>query len=352
MRRTILLGLCILLYFLPVPPFGTVDFVQYWTSGKLLLDGQNPYDPRLVETLQRAANPYFDPATGVILNWNTPLLGIFCLLAAAAPVETGFRIWFVLSCACIGAAVWLLAKAWKKDFSPLLLAVALCSPALGNNFYFGQISSLLLLSLCAAIYWRSCSRPFLAGVALSVTLVKPHLLLLYYLSESRRGGFQRRWCAGLASGAILLGLIPLFFVPDIYHYYDAAMSAQPPLYWKNPALGSLFQEASGVQAMWMRFVPVLLALPFAFFVEALTLIPLSLLCAPYGWVYDQLLLVPVLLRMDSRRGIFFVAALHAALWLPHFGSAQDDAWWYPLGVLIAMRAARDASRFPGKPSSA
>src|SRR5262245_54052354 len=53
---------------LPLADLPLHDFVEYWAAGRLLADGENPYDPEKVKDLEKEAGRTEEP----ILMWNPP----------------------------------------------------------------------------------------------------------------------------------------------------------------------------------------------------------------------------------------------------------------------------------------
>jgi hypothetical protein len=118
------------------------------------------------------------------------------------------------------------------------------------------------------------------------------------------------WIGGLigASGFVLL------LAPNVFHNYAGAVALPP---WATPTIGAWLRMNLGVERKWLQFLPSLLgglALlawllrrrgPWRWEVLVGPLLVTSVVTAPYGWSYDQVVLLPV------------VVALVAGLWAKH-----------------------------------
>ncbi len=288
-----------------------IDFLQYWAGSKLILHGHDPYSPEAQLLLQQKAWEGVQ-AELPILMWNPPQVLTLMLPFSALPFHTAYFAWFLLSLiiivCCSYASILLFPPAVSNErrfvkYSRLLFLLTF--PPFAFSLYYGQASPWLLLGFTAALAAFARSKPFWSGLFLSLTLIKPHLLYLYYLyffwTEWRRKSIKG--LAGFLLGAALLSVVPLLLQPEIFQRYLNAMAA-PPIIWQTPTLGSWLQAFSGIHHAAIRLLPSLVTALLFFaalrrgrFSEALPqqlliIVPLSLLTSPYGWAFDQILLLP------------------------------------------------------------
>jgi hypothetical protein len=167
----------------------------------------------------------------------------------------------------------------------------------------GQVTFLVFWGLVASLFLIKKEKWFWAGVALILTSIKPHIVLLagiylvVYMARQRK--FQG-W-AGLAA-AIVVGFgILLFLAPDLVNNMMGETSVAAGR-WATSTIGGLLSYWDITEAARYLFV-LLLPLPFyvawhpekfsaEFSVAALTLITLP--TTFYGWSYDQtILLIPI-----------------------------------------------------------
>jgi len=349
--------------------FGEIDLLQYWAGAKLLSEGKNPYSSSDLLSLQQEATNYPDLP---ILLWNPPFIFPFIIPLAFLSFKAATGVWFTLSVclAALGVEVSMLPfrrrLKEKRWVAPILICTALYYPVL-LTLHYGQSSHFLLLSLAGylALTFREgrLSDGFAAGLVLSVTLIKPHLLHLVYvfvLVDAMR--FSRwRTVKGFVVGALVLGTVALLIHPPAVTSYLRTLSA-PPIHWRTPTLGSWLQNLSGMHEPVVRLLPTLFAQFLLLtvlmrargrtFTPSLVylLIPISLLTAPYGWVYDQVLLLPSILwciwkaigyfeKGSPKALAFTVAALFHAMLLFYFipGQLGQDVYvWFPalVGILV------------------
>lgn len=329
-----------------------VDFVQYWAGGRALLHRQNPYDIRIIsdwETQELGAG------AGTVRLWNPPTIFPVVLPFAALPYGLAMQLWICAGILISGAAIMSLAEALRFP-SPgrKLLAIFCCasSSALVSNVGFGQSSHLALAGLAIFLCRSNGANKldsFGAGIGLGLTLIKPHLLGLCYIFLIVKSVFEKRRQAllGLAASGLFLGLSPLIASPSVFSDY-LAEGTHFPIYWQTPTLGSLLQGISGIHSLGVRMLPflvsavllllVILARPGLLKSENFfsALIPWSLALSPYGWTYDQLLLLPsvVLACSQSERKAWLILGANLLMLSPILGMTQQSSVWYPVFIGI------------------
>jgi len=300
-----------------------VDLLQYWSAAQIFIAGGNPYDVALLNELQiKAGRP---ESTDTIVMWNPPLILFLIFPLAFFEFKDAAVAFFVIGGVAICGSFYISRKTLKNPDRILSDRQGLLQIAFLVTFYpaflclaYGQISFVLLLAFSAYLYLDSihkndhCSS-FWAGVALSFTCVKPHLLFLLYLYIFGSSCKRKSWgtVMGIAFGVSLLLLFAFVVNHEIFSFYLASAS-RPPIYWQTPTLGSWLQGLTGIHEVWVRLLPTLctaLLLVFSMVIhpaffrlkEAIyLLVPLSLLTSPYGWVYDQMLLLPTAIWIICR----------------------------------------------------
>jgi len=126
--------------------FGKIDFSEYWAGGNLLLQGKNPYDHSLMFEIEKRILPNVNLP---IILWCTPIVFPFIVPFSMLPFNVAVVLWFILSIICVVEALKLLTKdrIYSSKEKLLTLIIILSFYPIGLCFYYGQISSLLLLSL-------------------------------------------------------------------------------------------------------------------------------------------------------------------------------------------------------------
>jgi hypothetical protein len=335
---------------------GTIDLLQYYAGAKLWLAGQNPYNSSLVEAVERSVSS--DPAIPVLL-WNPPETLPVIAVLGLMNFQDAVAAWMLLAVVSmsislkIGLSIYRSNDASKKIFQIALLCTfypfALCVG-------YGQISFLLLLGLSLFLLIigdksDALANSFRAGVFLSLVAIKPHLLYLGFILLFVLSFRTKTWQSilGFLAGAVSLNLIATIRTPDIHAWYQTMM-AVPPIYWQTPTLGSWLQGLSQIHQPWMRILPSVIfglgALVVLFRVPKdalnqklfLALIPLSLVTSPYGWTYDQMLMLPTMLWLvsESESNVLpiLLLAMNVLVCATPAEWGQQSLVWYPGALAI------------------
>ena len=349
------------------------DFVAYWAVGRLLLEGGNPYAVEAILELQRAVGSRFVEA-GVVRNppWTLPLLLPF----AALDFAVGWYAWALCQIALVGGCAAVLWRLFDGRARPAV--------AIGLTFAFppalfvalgGQIGGLILLGLTGFTWAIIRRKDFVAGLFLALLTLKPHILLpfgiavlLWSLKEGRL-----RPLAGAAVGVAAGSLVALLLQPEIFSQYLEFARVQVPEEDLVSTPGASLRLLLGFDRFWIQWVPTAAGIIWVIFhysrrseswdwrSDMPLLAALSWLAAPYGWVYDMVILVPTILdsaiRVEStgdrrlaRRALTGYLLFGVAVWTQHlaFGSGVIHAWVGPavLAAWLWVRARTDSRYRP------
>lgn len=194
---------------------------------------------------------------------------------------------------------------------------------------------------------------FWGGFFLGLSIVKPKMLGIIYpvmLLQIIRTRKLKTFAGG-ALGSLTVALPPLFFVPEVYHDY---FFQNPFSYAHTASLSQLLSiQLTSPPSQIIRFGPyflmllvvaVLLPLRDSKILDALSnrrtvlnlLLPLNILCLPFVWSYDLVILVPSIvyfLRLQLTKGysIFRISALLliiATLANVRHEMTMHKHWWY------------------------
>ena len=159
------------------------------------------------------------------------------------------------------------------------------------------------------LYFERAGHDLLAGACAALTLIKPHLLLLFWCALLIRTLHQRRLTTilGAATTIVALSMIALLFNPNVFQQYIDAILEHPPYHWASPTIGTLLRLMFGWQLTWLIFAAPFLGVLWAGYYarrhkhdwrweEHLPLLLLvSVMTTPYGWDFDQIvLLLPII----------------------------------------------------------
>lgn len=185
------------------------DFISFWTSGRMLQEGQNVYDTaahvaaqREFYTLPGEYTAFFYPPNFLPFVWPLGLMPYFPALGA----------WL----AATGTA-WLLAmRGWFRALGlagPGVLLV-LAFPPVTVTLTHGQ-TSFLVAALLGGGLLLTGRRPWLAGVLIGLATIKPQFGLLVPVALLASG--QWRAIAGAGVSALALaGVAALAFGPQVW----------------------------------------------------------------------------------------------------------------------------------------
>jgi hypothetical protein len=350
------------------PVFPPRDFVEYWSAARVLLDGGNPYDDAALLAVQRVALNDPELAQPVLL-WTPPQTLVVYLPFGMLPFGLAHSVWLLVQCVLFLASAELLWRASGRPAGlrgPAWLLPVLFSPVFWN-LHFGQNTAFLVFGLAGFLWARTQQRFLLAGLFVSLTAIKPHLLaafgiVLIFDASTRHG--RRVLFAGTATLLLAAG-IALLLNPSILQQFtdalrrpttDRATSLQD---WDVPLLSYQFRWWMDRDRFAWQFAPCILAMLVAVIsywrmhsqwdwpTQLPRLVLLSLLGAPYGgWIFDTtILLVPLFagfVHLARIRQPVWVAAYSLALLGISFHALTirglaDSLWLVPnVGILYLL----------------
>ncbi|MCL7957186.1 MAG: glycosyltransferase 87 family protein [marine benthic group bacterium] len=332
------------------PPYMN-DFLAYWAVGRLLLEGGNPYDAAAILELQRELGSRFvEP--GVVRNppWTLPLLLPF----AALPFGAGWYAWAVAQIALIGVCAATLWRLFEGSARPsVAITLTFLFPPAVFVALGGQIGGVLLLGLTGFTVAVEKRRDLVAGLFLSLLTLKPHLLLPFGVIVLLWSWHERRYLhlIGAAVGCAVGFMVALVLQPEIFGQYLEFARAEVPEEDVVSTPGAALRQLIGFRHFWAQWIPAALGIGWAIShyhrrsngwswkAELPQLAAVSWLAAPYGWVYDMVLLVPAVLdgavRLEGqsdaaavRRTFLVYVMLCLLVWIQQlwFGSGVIHAW--------------------------
>ena len=286
------------------------DFIRYWTAGRLIATGGDPYSPDQVLALQKQVGWTDDDP---LLMWNPPWTLVLVVPFGLLPFDVArlvcLLLQFALSILCAnwiwrfyGGTARFHWVSWLISFSYYPLIVVLI---------IGQISLLVLLAMAGFLYFERRQQGLLAGALAALAAVKPHLVYLFWVALIIWALHGRRWA--VLGGAAAVGLFStaiawLFDPLVLQQYWHALGHHHPPLDAFTPTFGTFLRIGTGLDTTWLQLVPTMIGILWCLFHwlrcrrtwkwsdELPLLLLVSCLTTFYGaWVLDLVvLLVPVL----------------------------------------------------------
>jgi Glycosyltransferase family 87 len=286
------------------------NFFVFWLAGHMVDSGQNPYDAS-----QWAAG---HDAFGVTWRPNEtflyPLpLAFFLAPLGRLPLPEAYVVWQILAEAVIVFVVWrLLRIARDERYQRLFFPLAVLMLFLGPTYLtvqVGAMGALTLGAIMAAIIAWDAGFPFLAGLLLSLTVLKPSqgaaiLVLAAFWLLARR---DWKGIAGMAFGAAAIFAFGLVIDPRWiveFRSSSATLLAETLGRQSNALSFAYLLCGSGAACTWILGGILCGAILLAGGVvlwrtrpafkpwEAFNIIlPLAFLASIYTWSYDQVLYV-------------------------------------------------------------
>jgi hypothetical protein len=328
--------------------FGFADYIAFWTAGRLVVTGGDPYAPD--QRLPLQAELGWTESTPMMM-WNPPwALPLFMPFGAAGFTESWpFWLFLLLGCILLSADRLWLFHGGPERLRPLAWLLGLTFfPAL-VVLQKGQTSPFVLLGVTGFLLCERKRHDLLAGACGVLVAVKPHLAYLFWLFLLVWAIDRRRWSillGGALTGAAAVG-VALLASPHVLDGYWRLLTTGAPLeaHQLPPTLGAVLRYGLGMEHRWLQFVPMLLALAWAgpywwrqrrtwnWGEQLPLLLLLSLMTIHYGaWSYDMVILL--------------VPLVQAAVWtleLPHRQGRSLAIAGYALGsgaaFFLSMRHA-------------
>lgn len=305
---------------------GARDFAVFWATGQQLAHNANPYDGEAMLRIESAVGLGGRHVAMYMRNppWGLPLvypLGLLGLWPASI-------VWSLLLLACLAASVHILwvmhgrprnHRHWLGySFGPAIFCMII-----------GQTTLFALLGLVLFLRFHR-TRPFLAGVFLWPCALKPHLFLPF-------GVAMIAWVVVSRSYKVLIGAsaaiaassaIALLIDQQAWIQYTHMIRTSGIESDYIPCVSVLLRKWISAKTVWIQYVPSALACIWAaayywnrrsnweWMRDGSLLMVVSLLTAPYSWVYDACILIPALLYgayVTRSRNVLLSLALLSAL---------------------------------------
>ncbi|MCB0309950.1 MAG: DUF2029 domain-containing protein [Bdellovibrionales bacterium] len=333
------------------PRLGTQDFQVFWIASKIFVEAKNPYDLELSQNFHEKYTSNF-PEPHLVWSppWSLSILAPLSFLS----FKLAAMVWLALNLLALSLSSYLLLRKLigqtrlnRRQVLLLPLAILAFEPAI-LCIDWGQQALLLLGVWCVFIRLRRESGPasqFIAGLLLSMTIIKPHLFYLVYFVLifdwiSSKNLIQ---ASGFCSGVVSWAVIPLLINGEIYSLY---FSNQLPTFFFQPSIASWLQYlAPNIVAL--RFLPALITIFYAsFYLTKRTtasdlnylILPLSILSTPYVWLYDFSMLLPIYLLIMTRGSKAVIAAALLASLIVWIGPENMGYYlWYPILLFTLAR---------------
>jgi Glycosyltransferase family 87 len=280
------------------------DYIQYWAAEQQLAHGQNPYDVAAIYRLEQTRGREEDFP---MVTPSPPIAFFLAAFLGYVSAKTGLVLWLVMMLGCAALSMLLLWLLHGRPASRWHVLVFGFPPTL-SCLMAGQLGIFFLLEVTAFLYWRR-TRPWLAGAALVLCALKPHLFLPVLVVLLLQSAIERdfRVPGGfIAALAVCCGLT-LAMDRQIWTQYGAMLRSARLMDLFIPTLGVGLRFLVDRSARWIEFVPEACACAWAAWYfwsrrarwqwtrEGLLVLMVSVACAPYAWFTDEAILFPAVL---------------------------------------------------------
>jgi Glycosyltransferase family 87 len=288
----------------------TNDFIEYWSAGKLILQGGNPYSQSEMKQIQMTEPITIAPPI-MMFNppWTLPVVIPFAL--PARPL--GQILWLIAQIGAVMISANLLWQLYggrpEQRWIGLLATFIFASTILVLEI--GQITPFILLGITGFIYCVERDKNDLAaGAFLALVAIKPQIAIIFMTAVLCWVIQQRRYKIILGAGlaVALLLVFTMILNPHIIQQYILSLKANQIVDSATPTIGSYLRLFwVGVSSFWIQFLPSglgVLWLIYYYFTrreswnwlsELPIILLVSLITSPYVWTYDQVILLPAIL---------------------------------------------------------
>jgi hypothetical protein len=337
----ILCSVAALSFFLSEQDLVNRDYFSFWSAGQALSHNQSPFGA-IVTVLDhgeptrhvicpewtarpQGSSPLREVRTNVV-DYPCILYPPFALFLTAPlgfmSVRAGAVFW---SLEIIGLVVTSIRILWTMHGEPegrLHLLGYLFAPVMAC-LLAGQTSAILLFGLTLFLNLH-CSRPLLAGVALSLCLIKPHLFAPFMLCILLWSISRRSWrvLSGIALGFCAMSLVAVAMRSSIWSDYLAMLRLGQIQKLFIPNLSTIFRIAIDPASYRLQFVPEFAACMWAVWyftrnratwnwnTSGSLVLLVSVVAVPYSWFTDEAILLPAILASIfalARQGCSLIA---------------------------------------------
>ncbi len=284
---------------------GSRDFVAYYATGRQLVHHADPYDADAIRRIERSAGL---SVNGVLLMRNPPWALPVAYPLGFMGVHVAAVFWSLVLLACLLIPAHLIRIMHSSPPNYVHWLALSFTPAL-MCLTMGQTSLFALLGLTLFLRYHR-THPFGAGASLWLCTLKPHLLLpfaavlLAWIFVSRSYRLLAGAVVAMAASFALTWAID----PSAFARYMELMRSPSVVQEFVPCLSDAMRFWIRPQAVWLQYLPAALAGIWALWYfwrrrhnwnwieNGSPLILVSLVAAPYSFVYDQSVVIPAVLH--------------------------------------------------------
>jgi hypothetical protein len=344
--------------------FGSLDLIAYWAATQAFLDGLDPFQSATLYKYQVIAAPAM-PMPQVFLNppWSLPVF--FPLLSFS--FQASRASWLIANLLAYGISIRLSYKLFlantdiRRDTMAITTIAALGYLPWLLLVSIGQVSALQLCFFLVGLTYLRKNWDVAAGAAFGLCAIKPHLFVVPAAMLALIAIKQRRYRLILSTlGCISILIVSTYLVqPNIFRYWlstDSAVSTSytsalldnilPYTDWQyaeKPKWHGIALLAVGVIVLTFLYSKRLRCSSNQ--LDALIqytpgMLAFSVALSPYFWLYDAILVLPLLVVALSHSSsklsavVFQSVPQLTGIFVLLFGFSMNSFWWFPWLSLV------------------
>jgi hypothetical protein len=304
---------------------GSRDFVVYWATGQQLAHHADPYDGKALLNLERGAG--LSDKYGAMYMRNPPSTLLLAYPLGFLSVRVASVAWSLLLLLCFVGSVYILwlmhgKRKGHRDWIAYSFAPALVCLLNGQTSVFALLGLVVFLRLHR-------THQLLAGISLWLCLLKPHLFLPFGLVMLVWIVLTKSYRIVLGAAFALAGSCAIAYRidPVAWSQYSHMVHTSGIQWEFIPCVSVLLRVWFDKGAVWLQYVPAAIGCAWALWyfwtrrakwnwsTHGSLLMLVSIVVAPYCWLFDQALAIPALLRgayFTKSRNLVIVLALLSA----------------------------------------
>ena len=208
--------------------FQSSNFTFFWLAGRMVLEGENPYDQ--TQYLAGHTSNGIEWQPNKIFPYPLPL-AVLCVPFGFLSIGNAYLLWTALSLSITAATIFILLRQWdsaahQRLLVPIFAFMLFFGPQY-LSLHTGTISAIALLEILGVILLLEKGRSLPAGIILSLTILKPPQGLPILLLAGIWFLARRDWKAilGVIIGGISLLLIGMIQDPMWIEKFRGASQA-------------------------------------------------------------------------------------------------------------------------------
>jgi hypothetical protein len=192
------------------------NFTFFWLAGRMVMEGENPYNESQYLAGHETYGIKWQP--NKIFPYPLPL-AILCIPFGLLSLPAAYITWQVITLVIVAVTIFVLLNHWKEAAPRRLLVPIFASMFLFGPVYLtlhaGSVGAFSLLAILGTILLLEKDKPLLAGIVLSLTILKPPQGLTILLLAGIWFLARRDWKAifGVAIGGLALLVIGMIQDP-------------------------------------------------------------------------------------------------------------------------------------------